>query len=49
MYNTRKTKIITTLGPASSNKQMINAFIEFGVDIFRLNFSHGDYDDYNFW
>ena len=46
MIKKRKTKIIATLGPASSDKQMINKFIELGVDVFRLNFSHGDYKDY---
>jgi pyruvate kinase len=47
MINKRKTKIIATLGPASSDKQMIEKFIELGVDVFRLNFSHGDYNDYS--
>ncbi len=46
MRKIRKTKIITTLGPSSSNEQMIKTFIELGADIFRLNFSHGTYDDY---
>lgn len=46
MQKIRKTKIITTLGPSSSGKEMIKTFIELGADIFRLNFSHGTYDDY---
>ncbi|MBN2401181.1 MAG: pyruvate kinase [Spirochaetes bacterium] len=46
MMEKSKTKIIATLGPASSDKEMIKTFIELGVDIFRLNFSHGDYNDY---
>ncbi len=46
MQKIRKTKIIATLGPASSDKNIINKFIESGVDIFRLNFSHGNYNDY---
>jgi pyruvate kinase len=38
-------KIISTLGPASSSKQMIKRLIDAGVDIFRLNFSHGTHDE----
>jgi pyruvate kinase len=38
----RKTKIIATIGPTSRNLQIIKALIEAGVDVFRLNFSHGD-------
>jgi len=37
------TKIIATLGPASSSKMMIKKLAETGVDIFRLNLSHGDF------
>jgi pyruvate kinase len=37
----RKTKIIATLGPASSSAEMIDRLIHAGVDLFRLNFSHG--------
>lgn len=37
----RKTKIIATLGPASSSAAMIGKLIDAGADIFRLNFSHG--------
>ena len=38
-------KIVSTLGPASSSKQMIKRLIDAGVDIFRLNFSHGTHDE----
>ena len=38
----RKTKIIATVGPSSRDPEVIKALIEAGVDVFRLNFSHGD-------
>lgn len=40
----KKTKIIATLGPASSKKEVMKDLINAGVDIFRINFSHADYD-----
>ena len=40
----KKTKIIATLGPASSEKEVILQMIQAGVDVFRINFSHADYD-----
>jgi pyruvate kinase len=39
---TRRTKIIATLGPASSDPRTIAELIEHGVNVFRLNMSHGD-------
>lgn len=41
----KKTKIIATLGPASSDKETLNELINAGVDVFRINFSHADYDN----
>lgn len=40
----RRTKIIATLGPASSGPKQIRKLIEAGVNIFRQNMSHGDHD-----
>jgi pyruvate kinase len=37
----RHTRIIATLGPSTSTAESIQALVEAGVDIFRLNFSHG--------
>lgn len=42
--NLKKTKIIATLGPASSSKEVMVQMIKAGVDVFRINFSHADYD-----
>jgi pyruvate kinase len=41
-----KTKIVATVGPASSAKEMLRALVKEGVDVFRLNFSHGSHDDH---
>ena len=43
-YN--KTKIVATVGPASSSKDMLRALAKEGVDVFRLNFSHGTHEDH---
>ena len=39
----RRTKIIATLGPASSKPEQIKDLINAGVNIFRQNFSHGEH------
>ena len=41
----KKTKIIATLGPASSSKEMIKRLIKSGVDVLRVNFSHATHDE----
>ncbi len=43
MYNGKKTKIVCTLGPVSSNEDMILKLAQRGMNICRLNFSHGDH------
>ncbi|MGI6173238.1 MAG: pyruvate kinase [Christensenellales bacterium] len=42
----RKTKIICTLGPASANEEVITALVNAGMNVVRLNFSHGTYEDH---
>jgi len=47
MQNTfRRTKIVATIGPASSSPEMIRQLISAGMDVARLNFSHGKYEDH---
>jgi len=41
-----KTKIVATVGPASNSKEMLHNLIREGVDVFRLNFSHGSHEDH---
>ncbi len=41
----RRTKIMCTIGPATSSKKMIEALIDEGVDIFRLNFAHHNQEE----
>ena len=42
----RATKIVATLGPASSNAEILERMIRAGVDVMRLNFSHGTAQDH---
>jgi pyruvate kinase len=42
----KKTKIVATLGPASSDKEILRQMFEAGVNVCRLNFSHGAYEDH---
>lgn len=42
----RRTKIVATIGPASSSPDMIRRLILAGMDVARLNFSHGNYEDH---
>ena len=45
MPTRKKTKIVATLGPACSSKEVIKEMIDAGVNVFRINFSHADYTD----
>lgn len=42
----RRTKIVATIGPASSTQEMLSQLFEAGTDVFRLNFSHGAHEDH---
>ena len=46
MRRTRSTKIVATLGPASGSAEVIGALFDAGVDVFRLNFSHGTHEEH---
>jgi pyruvate kinase len=42
----RRTKIVATIGPASRDPRVLERLIEAGVNVVRLNFSHGSHDDH---
>ena len=46
MHRTRRAKIVATLGPASSSPETIRQLFLAGVDVFRMNFSHGDFESH---
>src|SRR3954469_2857275 len=46
MLGQRRTKIVCTIGPASSSREMLDRLVDAGVDAARLNFSHGSHDDH---
>jgi pyruvate kinase len=45
MNTIKKTKIVATLGPATASAEVIEKMILAGVNVFRVNFSHADYQD----
>ncbi len=46
MRRNRNAKIVATIGPASASRDQIRTLFEAGVDVFRLNFSHGSHEDH---
>ena len=46
MIRPTRTKILCTLGPASESPEIIRELMTAGMDCARLNFSHGDYEEY---
>src|SRR5882724_4763942 len=42
----RKAKIVCTVGPASNTEVVLRDLMRFGMDVARLNFSHGSYEDH---
>ena len=45
MTDYKKTKIVATLGPATDSKEILTNLALEGVNVFRINFSHADYDN----
>ncbi len=46
VHRRRRTKIVATLGPASSSPEVLARLFHAGADVFRLNFSHGTHEDH---
>ena len=42
----RRTKIVATIGPASRDPEVLARLVEAGMDVARLNYSHGDLDEH---
>ena len=42
----RRTKIVATLGPATDDDNVLDDMIRAGMDVVRINFSHGTHDDH---
>ena len=46
MNKTKKTKIVATIGPATSSEEMLTKLLREGMNIIRVNFSHGDFAEH---
>ncbi len=46
MLADRRVKIVATIGPASNTREVLKKLLESGVNVFRLNFSHGTHEDH---
>ncbi|WP_256702088.1 pyruvate kinase, partial [Aeromonas sp. RU39B] len=42
----KKTKIVCTIGPKTESKEMLSKLLDAGMNVMRLNFSHGDYEEH---
>ena len=42
----KKTRVVCTIGPASENEKMLRKLILAGMNVMRLNFSHGDFEEH---
>ncbi|NMA48635.1 MAG: pyruvate kinase, partial [Tissierellia bacterium] len=42
----KKTKIVATIGPTSESEEMLEKLFQAGVNVCRLNFSHGDHNEH---
>ena len=42
----KMTKVICTIGPKSESEEMLTSLVESGMNVMRLNFSHGDYEEH---
>ena len=45
MIGRKKTKIVATLGPATDSPEILKGMILAGVNVFRINFSHANYEE----
>src|SRR5512138_450036 len=43
---TRKAKIVATIGPASQSKEVVEKLVQAGMDVARMNFSHGTHEQH---